>query len=832
MTNLQTAQLGFCQLTAMDILLQELIANGKYTWAAATAGFGDGVGPGIPQNGCKDWMASRCTSAWQQKVYTQQVDLNNPMQSVASFLITRSPYAWIGSGWKSGGVDWTDAFLLDVGVPLGLCSQISSGVFHRTWTYGDVILDCNTWTATIPTAPRSSSSSSTSSSSISSPSSTSSSSPLPAGLVHWIPLDGSYVDLVTCNPSYIHVLGTPDSCITWPSVYPAPIAFTQSCATSTFPTLQLTSPVESTSTSICVWINIVNWISSNTFLLSCVGSNVGIDCINLWYFAAGITVSFSFDYNLIGAAQPHYYLPPGQWFHLCVVYSALTSFVTIYVNATQIYSGFNSHDAGPTWGTPVLGGQGGSSDYQGSIAVGSYLHWQVYNIPISATQVTQTFTSTTPGNPVPNLCPVSSSSSSSIASTSSFIYTGPLIQANVVQTFSSPVVGNGNFQGNPAQTNSQPWIWSTINGGSGQALISDYRSPFGSGDAPPTGVQFLVMAMYNNIFQGIEATAWMEGLIMNTYYTFSFYWSTRAGHGGVYDANDVQLNVIYAGKSIYQNAIGAFTNSGGSWIHVISLPFLPSAPSGYLQLQATLHKNVEEQDFLITDVLVSYPASSSSSSSSYSSSSVSSIPLVSSSPYSGPFISPNVIYIFDSPPVFGMSNNVQFNPPQTTLQPFTWSLIGNSPGGGTGGGIGDYRSVFSPNSALPPPIGIQYLLFVQQGPITTGVQASAYIQGLSLTTLYTVSFYWGQRYGYRGGELSLSILLGPTNQLIYKSTGGQFYDSLGGWILVRSAPFLPLVTDGFVQLQVTIGISGNEEDLCIADFSISSVQSSSSSTGG
>ena len=46
--------------------------------------------------------------------------------------------------------DWDPIFLLQVGEPSGLCAQTADGVFTRAWTYGNVTLDCNSWTAKIP----------------------------------------------------------------------------------------------------------------------------------------------------------------------------------------------------------------------------------------------------------------------------------------------------------------------------------------------------------------------------------------------------------------------------------------------------------------------------------------------------------------------------------------------------------------------------------------------------------------------------------------------------------------------------------------------------------
>lgn len=106
-------------------------------------------------------------------------DAGNANQSVAAFLVSRPPYAWIGFGWESDDRNWNDLFYLQVrwwrrgcegvgvglhrsshcsscsqaGEPTGLCAEGPTGVFSRPWTLGTASLDCNTWTASLPFSP-------------------------------------------------------------------------------------------------------------------------------------------------------------------------------------------------------------------------------------------------------------------------------------------------------------------------------------------------------------------------------------------------------------------------------------------------------------------------------------------------------------------------------------------------------------------------------------------------------------------------------------------------------------------------------------------------------
>ena len=82
----------------------------------------------------------------------QAFDKNSVNQSIASFLVTRPPIAFLGFGWESDMRDWRPEFLWQVGEPQGPCTEAPSGVFTRPWSYGDAVVNCNTWTATVPTS--------------------------------------------------------------------------------------------------------------------------------------------------------------------------------------------------------------------------------------------------------------------------------------------------------------------------------------------------------------------------------------------------------------------------------------------------------------------------------------------------------------------------------------------------------------------------------------------------------------------------------------------------------------------------------------------------------
>lgn len=144
----QLAALQFASQTAVQTLIQDAVLAGKFVWQGF--GAGDAVGPGISQGSCAAFMRARCTPGWQAAPMTMLMDPTAAEQSVAAFLVIRSPHAFIGYGWESDDRDWDPHFLLQAGEPAGLCAEGPAGVFSRPWTGGVASLDCNTWTASLP----------------------------------------------------------------------------------------------------------------------------------------------------------------------------------------------------------------------------------------------------------------------------------------------------------------------------------------------------------------------------------------------------------------------------------------------------------------------------------------------------------------------------------------------------------------------------------------------------------------------------------------------------------------------------------------------------------
>ena len=79
--------------------------------------------------------------------------LPNFAQDLATFLLLRGPYAYLGFGWSGCNVKFgfPNALKADYGVPTGLCAETApgSGVFTRAWSKASVQMDCNAYVGTV-----------------------------------------------------------------------------------------------------------------------------------------------------------------------------------------------------------------------------------------------------------------------------------------------------------------------------------------------------------------------------------------------------------------------------------------------------------------------------------------------------------------------------------------------------------------------------------------------------------------------------------------------------------------------------------------------------------
>lgn len=145
------AILRYATQEASQDLITNTVLAGKYNWQAF--GSEDGI-PGGPSkgDGCATFMRQHCDPIYQARPMLMGMDNSpaNANQTVAAFLVSRPPHAYLGWGWESDDSQWNDLFYLQVGTPLGLCAEDTPGVFSRAYTAGTAVLDCNQWTASLP----------------------------------------------------------------------------------------------------------------------------------------------------------------------------------------------------------------------------------------------------------------------------------------------------------------------------------------------------------------------------------------------------------------------------------------------------------------------------------------------------------------------------------------------------------------------------------------------------------------------------------------------------------------------------------------------------------
>lgn len=91
-------------------------------------------------------VSRACTHCSANYTYT------SPMEDLATFLLVRGAYGWLGAGWAGCNAypAFYPGFEQDYGVPMeSSYKETTSGVFERQWTQAQVSFNCNTHKATI-----------------------------------------------------------------------------------------------------------------------------------------------------------------------------------------------------------------------------------------------------------------------------------------------------------------------------------------------------------------------------------------------------------------------------------------------------------------------------------------------------------------------------------------------------------------------------------------------------------------------------------------------------------------------------------------------------------
>lgn len=149
MSDADVNQVQFATQASGQYLATVLAANGRSCWDCFS---GDNLLTPPSQATCLDVMRELCLPGTQGSLMFMRTGGNwqSVNQTVAAFLITRPPVAYLGDRVQDSS--WNPIFALDVGEPMNgsLCAEGPVGVFTRQWTKGIPKLDCNTWEAELP----------------------------------------------------------------------------------------------------------------------------------------------------------------------------------------------------------------------------------------------------------------------------------------------------------------------------------------------------------------------------------------------------------------------------------------------------------------------------------------------------------------------------------------------------------------------------------------------------------------------------------------------------------------------------------------------------------
>ncbi len=153
-----------------------VLLNGGFSWGALSLFVGTGAraytGSGHdPRKTClqdhREWCSDDSTFLkgallfeFTRKDFSDPFPLPNAKEDVASFLLSRGEYAWLGHNWMGCNAGWdniaqlrpTELVDVDYGTPIDkTCRETApgSGIFVRNYTKVSVQMDCNTFTGTL-----------------------------------------------------------------------------------------------------------------------------------------------------------------------------------------------------------------------------------------------------------------------------------------------------------------------------------------------------------------------------------------------------------------------------------------------------------------------------------------------------------------------------------------------------------------------------------------------------------------------------------------------------------------------------------------------------------
>ena len=153
----------------MRVAKNRILQEGGFNWQMFDVGHATNAGPTFSHDSCEAYLrGTACTKMpllQNQSLFFGFTRGKAPgalpafHMDLASFLLTRGPYAWLGYSWVgcNDGISEPIAYQrpamldMDYGEPLNVCSETAPGsaIFSREWTKATVTVDCNAWNSSI-----------------------------------------------------------------------------------------------------------------------------------------------------------------------------------------------------------------------------------------------------------------------------------------------------------------------------------------------------------------------------------------------------------------------------------------------------------------------------------------------------------------------------------------------------------------------------------------------------------------------------------------------------------------------------------------------------------
>ena len=207
---------------------------------------------------------------------------------------------------------------------------------------------------------------------------------LSIGLLHWLPLNGSYIDYA--DSSFTPTIqGDAADCVSFAFAPVCGVAWKQGCGagSSNAPgALAFTYPTESPAVTLSVYVYVPAWSAGINYLWSCDGFVSGsADCIDVWYNGATGQLGARLHYGGIQQLV-NMRLPTATWFHFAATYNATTKLLVTYVNGGLTNQMIVSPVA--PLAAPVLAAEG---DATSQPTAGSFINARVYDVELSGSAI-------------------------------------------------------------------------------------------------------------------------------------------------------------------------------------------------------------------------------------------------------------------------------------------------------------------------------------------------------------------------------------------------------------------------------------------------------------